>query len=278
MAGCRGVTAQPGSPDARDADQPQQEPDVEQLRARRRGRGRVRRRVRDEAEAREEAAVLEQTAAETAAEPHGDRPGFDLFTPAHAPGTVAAARRARQGLRRPDGVPRLAGPPHAGVAAHDRRRAGARSRSTRPATKRSSARCATSRSGPGGALLPPTSSSPAQGERPGAGARAARRRRRGRGSTSRTAAGVVLEQETTGSSRARSTAAGRARRPSRCPPTCRWAGTGCAPGTSEGERRAPARRHPRDARAAGRRCSERPRLGLHDPAVLGALAVLLGHR
>src|SRR4051812_46931220 len=99
MAGCRGVTAQPGSPDARDADQPQQEPDVEQLEPDVAVEAEFDDESDDEAEAREEAAVLEQTAAETVAEPGAETPaepaaepaaktpatgGFDLFTPTHA--------------------------------------------------------------------------------------------------------------------------------------------------------------------------------------------------
>src|SRR3954464_11265523 len=91
MAGCRGVTAQPGSPDARDADQPQQEPDVEQLEPDVAVEAEFDDDAADEAEAREEAAVLEQAAAEPAAEPAPETAaetpgngGFDLFTPTHA--------------------------------------------------------------------------------------------------------------------------------------------------------------------------------------------------
>src|SRR3954464_15996608 len=91
MAGRRGGTAQPGSPDARDADQPQQQPDVEQPGPDVAVEAAFADEPEDEAEGGEAGAVLEQAAAEPAAEPAPETAaetpgngGFELFTPTHA--------------------------------------------------------------------------------------------------------------------------------------------------------------------------------------------------
>ncbi len=76
----------------------------------------------------------------------------------------------------------------------------------------------------------------------GAGARRARGR----------AAASTWRRPTGGSSRARSTAGGSARRPSACPATCRWAGTSCVASVRRRvrrERAGAARRHARPARS-----------------------------